>query len=469
MRPTFPGRSTTVRSNSRWCATSARRSACAPASPSTPVAGLGPERRAEAVSPPLSDMPGLYAFETLLRGAGDDYFNGLRSPVWPEAYLGKIAWHQAVRGQQLYQSIASAVTCRRSPNCRVVDRVGAGREGSRDQRASLSTPSPPTATRRSLGLLEPPSAALDRQQQSGVLAPLKTTAFERTEYFLDLYPVDLGTIRTDPGQAMNFAKRVVDSGDTLLPSFPEYNNRPSRYPVRIAPIGIGLQMVTIALTTQFYDRVDAQTPAEREEFIQSLPANMLVRDDREVVVDEALPVAVHERTARSTAMTGTATVSRERWRTWATVRTLSMASGRRHRTCTMARCRTSMSCCRRTRSARRSSTPATASTTSTTSDTRANAFVVASGTTRASTGNSNDGHLFQDGGPGNGIIGPLSHARRSPRHHRVPEDPVSARHADRSECSRWTGAVPAASRTDRWSLSDSDATQSAAWAQSLAA
>ena len=53
-------------------------------------------------------------------------------------------------------------------------------------------------------------------------------------------------------------------------------------------VGVGLQMVTINLTTQFYDRVDAQTPAQRAEFIRNLPANLLVRDENgNVQVDSA--------------------------------------------------------------------------------------------------------------------------------------------------------------------------------------
>ena len=50
------------------------------------------------------DIPGLFSIETLLRGNGRDYFSGLRSPVWPEAYLGEIAWDRANRGRQLYQT-----------------------------------------------------------------------------------------------------------------------------------------------------------------------------------------------------------------------------------------------------------------------------------------------------------------------------------------------------------------------------
>jgi RoxA-like, cytochrome c-like len=210
----------------------------------------------EAVITSTADIPGLYSLEMMLRGAGDDYFNGLRSPVWPEAYFGKIAWDRVARGQQLYQSRCQH--CHLPPLTElleVVDRPGgkglaprSGAGGSKPYWISNNDPA--------------------------LLSPLSTKPFERTEYFLDLHPVEIGSIRTDPGQAVNFAKRVVDTGDTLLPAFLEYNNQPSRYPVRVAPMGTALQMVTIALTTQFYDRVDAQTPAQREEFIQGLPANM---------------------------------------------------------------------------------------------------------------------------------------------------------------------------------------------------
>ena len=119
---------------------------------------------------------------------------------------------------------------------------------------------------------------LDCEQPSGHAWVVQDdAAFDQTEFFLDLDTVDLGSIRTDPGQARNFARSVLDSGDVLLPSFPQYDG-PSAYPMRMFPFGVGLQMVTIAITTQFYDRVDAQTPAERAEFIRALPRILLLRD-----------------------------------------------------------------------------------------------------------------------------------------------------------------------------------------------
>ena len=109
----------------------------------------------EAVLTSTVDMPGLYAFETLLRGAGDDYFNGLRSPVWPEAHLGRIDWPQAVRGQQLYQTHCQG--CHLSADRRARrgrgSQVGAGREGTRTKgRAGPRRPHrPQLADRRAPG------------------------------------------------------------------------------------------------------------------------------------------------------------------------------------------------------------------------------------------------------------------------------------------------------------------------------
>ena len=78
------------------------------------------------------DVAGLYAFETLLRGAGDDYFNGLRSPVWPEAYFGRIDWARAERGQQLYQTHCQG--CHLPPIADLVEVVDRNRR--RAERAS---------------------------------------------------------------------------------------------------------------------------------------------------------------------------------------------------------------------------------------------------------------------------------------------------------------------------------------------
>lgn len=232
------------------------------------------------------DIAGLYALEKLLRGSGADYFNGLRSPVWPEAYFGAIAWDRADRGRQLYQTHCQG--CHLPPTADLVSVVdlpfgegkGLGPQGQpvyavegdpRSPVVGLAMPMP------GAGATSPPRMVWIANNHPDMLGRLQTTPFKQTEFFLNLDPVDLGTIRTDPGQATNFAKAIIDTGTVLLPSFPQYNG-PSPFPVRTAPIGVALQMVTISLTTQFYDRVDAQTAAERAQFIRTLPPNLLARD-----------------------------------------------------------------------------------------------------------------------------------------------------------------------------------------------
>jgi mono/diheme cytochrome c family protein len=241
----------------------------------------------EALLTSTVDLPGLYAIERLLRGSGDGYFSGLRSPVWPEAYLGEIAWERVDRGRQLYQTHCQG--CHLPPLADLVEVVdlpsAPGGTGLRPRGEPVyAVAGDPRSTVIGLATPVPGAGATARPRMvwiannhPGMLAGLQTVPFARTEFFLELGTVDLGTIRTDPGQALNFAKAIVDTGDTLLPSFPQYNG-PSAYPVRVAPIGVALQMVTITLTTQFYDRVDAQTPDERVDFIRSLPANLLARD-----------------------------------------------------------------------------------------------------------------------------------------------------------------------------------------------
>ncbi len=226
------------------------------------------------------DVPGLYAFEALLRGTGDDYFNGLRSPVWPEAHLGRIDWPRAERGQKLYQTHCQG--CHLPPIAdlvEVVDRPSApGGKGLRPRGEPVrAVPADPNST--VIGLQDPETSRMYwiANNHPDMLGSLRSTPFAQTEFYLDLHTVDLGSIRTDPGQSRNFARSVLDSGDVLLPSFPQYNG-PSAYPIRMFPFGVGLQMVTIAITTQFYDRVDAQTPAERAEFIRALPRTLLLQD-----------------------------------------------------------------------------------------------------------------------------------------------------------------------------------------------
>jgi mono/diheme cytochrome c family protein len=253
----------------------------------------------EAVLASTVDMPGLYAFETLLRGAGDDYFNGLRSPVWPEALLGRIDWPRAVRGQQLYQTHCQG--CHLPPLAdlvEVVDRKAAPGGKGLGPRGEPVHAVPGDRNSPVIGLQDPATQRMYwiANNHPAMLGPLRTTPFAQTEFFVDLAPVDLGTIRTDPGQATNFARRVLDSGELLLPSFPQYNDGPSPYPMRMFPFGVGLQMVTIAITTQFYDRVDRQSPSERAEFIRGLPANLLARDAKgQVLVDASgTPVPLPE-------------------------------------------------------------------------------------------------------------------------------------------------------------------------------
>jgi hypothetical protein len=246
--------------------------------PGGPAWGTSGEQ--EAVLSSTVDVAGLYAFETLLRGTGDDYFNGLRSPVWPEGMLGRVDWPRAERGRTLYQTHCQG--CHLPPLAdlvEVVDRPSApgGKGLGPVGQPVRADPADPAS--RVIGLQDPTTRRMYwiANNHPEMLGSLTKIPFERTEFFLDLHPVDLGSIRTDPGQARNFARSVLDSGDVLLPSFPQYGG-PSTYPKRMFSFGVGLQMVTIAITTGFYDRVDAQSPAERAAFIRALPPNLLLRD-----------------------------------------------------------------------------------------------------------------------------------------------------------------------------------------------
>ena len=192
----------------------------------------------EAVLTSTVDVAGLYAIETLLRGAGDDYFNGLRSPVWPEEFLGEIAWDRADRGRQLYQTHCQG--CHLPPIAdlvRVVDLPSApGGKGLGPRGEPVyAVEGNPRSTVIGLAVPVPGASAASRPRMVWVannhpdmLSGLKTSPFTRTEFFLNFDPIDLGTIRTDPGQAVNFARAVVDTGAILLPSFPQYNG-PSPY------------------------------------------------------------------------------------------------------------------------------------------------------------------------------------------------------------------------------------------------
>lgn len=240
----------------------------------------GRSGEAESIVSSTVDVAGLYAFETLLRGSGDDYFNGLRSPVWPEAQLGRIDWPRAERGQALYQTHCQG--CHLPPLADLVEVVDLKSAPGGKGLGPRGEPVHAVATDRTspvIGLQDPASKRMYwiANNHPYMLGSLKTTPFEHTEFFVNLDTVDLGSIRTDPGQARNFASRVLDSGDVLLPSFPQYNG-PSAYPMRMFPFGVGLQMVTVSITSQFFDRIDAQTPAQRAEFLRTLPPNLLARD-----------------------------------------------------------------------------------------------------------------------------------------------------------------------------------------------
>jgi cytochrome c5 len=367
----------------------------------------------EAVLSTTVDVPGLYSFEALLRGSGDDYFNGLRSPVWPEAQLGRIDWSRAERGQKLYQTHCQG--CHLPPLAdlvEVVDRPSApgGKGlGPRGEPVRAVATDPNSTV---IGLRDPVTRRMYwiANNHPHMLHPLQMTPFAKTEFFLDLHPVDLGSIRTDPGQASNFARRVLDSGDVLLPSFPQYNG-PSAYPTRMFPFGVGLQMVTISITTQFYDRVDAQTPAQRAEFIRALPRNLLMRDAQGQVLVDASGTPV----PRPELFTD-GKINRDEWNgyrvpgaaanlgyrprplngIWATppylhngaVPTLyDLLSPREERPTVFYTGSREYDLDRIGHTTRRFRGGFRY-------DTRVE-------------GNSNDGHLFQAGGPGNGVIGPL--------------------------------------------------------------
>jgi hypothetical protein len=246
------------------------------------------------------DVPGLFSIETLLRGTGFGYFNGLHSPVWPEQYLGDIDWDRADRGAQLYEN-----RCRMCHLPPLADLVEVGTVTHADgTRAPGVVPRGRDVVANVLGRdgvvigkeLPVPLSAADgaptamywiSNNHPSMLANMVTEPFEHTEFFLNYGVVNLGTIRTDPGQAANFAKALIDTGDILLPSFFQYNGGPSDYPLRIISPGVGLQMVTIDIMTKFYDEIDAQTFPERQAFIDSLPANLQRRDARGNLVLDA--------------------------------------------------------------------------------------------------------------------------------------------------------------------------------------
>ncbi|MGD8817921.1 MAG: di-heme-cytochrome C peroxidase, partial [Acidobacteriota bacterium] len=247
------------------------------------------------------DIPGLFAIETMLRGTGRGYFNGLQSPVWPQ----EISWSDARAGEQLYADHCSSChlppidslvqwgdvsNARGEPVRGLIPRGLIPPPGDDRDNSIYLVENDPSSGK--IGIADPDTGEMywianNHPEMLGDLVAEKYPEDE-IEYFLNITGVNLGTIGTDPGQAANFAKNIINTGEILLPPFPTYGvpeiapgiKKPATiWPQRIMAAGVGLQFVTIKLTTQFYDEVDAQTPAQRQAFIDSLPDNLQLRDD----------------------------------------------------------------------------------------------------------------------------------------------------------------------------------------------
>ena len=205
------------------------------------------------------DVAGLFAIETLLRGRDGDYFGGLSSPVWPEQYFGQITWPEAHAGKEIYDRVCAA--------CHL---------------PALADMVEPAAN----GFLRPSAQSMQdgawvSNNNPAMLGDLVAAPFEDEEFFLDLGEVNLGTLRTDPGQAENFARNIIDTQNLLFPKVPRFDpdgGDKLQFPQRMVPAGVGLQMVTIAIADAFYDEVDGQTRQERDAFIDALPANLRAAD-----------------------------------------------------------------------------------------------------------------------------------------------------------------------------------------------
>ena len=212
-----------------------------------------------------------------MRGDGDDYFSGLSSPVWPQRYLGRIDWQEADRGAALYDQ--KCASCHLPPTAGLVEPDPNNPRLIRPAAATLPVASDGTRTTSS------PGSPWISNNDSYMLSDLAPGPYEHEEWFLSLETVNIGTIRTDPGQAENFARNIIDSKLILLPPVPKFtgefdgNGDPIekiQYPQRIIPAGVGLQMVTIGIAYDYYDRVDAQLAAGGvEEFVATLPWNLL--------------------------------------------------------------------------------------------------------------------------------------------------------------------------------------------------
>ena len=207
------------------------------------------------------DVPGLFAIERLLRGEQDDYFSGLRSPIWPEALFGSIEWPDARDGKALYEQ--RCAHCHMPPIAELVERDAAGKLV---PRSDLLPPLREDGTRPDSG----GSGNWVSNNADGMIEDLAAGPWPQQEWFLSLGTVDLGTIGTDPGQAANFARNIVDTKHILLPKIPKFSAESTRdvpvekrqYPERVMPAGVGLQKVTIAISEGYYDWADARIAAE---------------------------------------------------------------------------------------------------------------------------------------------------------------------------------------------------------------
>ena len=110
---------------------------------------------------------------------------------------------------------------------------------------------------------------------------------DEQRFFVGLTRLDLGSIGTDPGQATNFAKNIINTKTLLLPPFPEYAAGSTRtapreqmqFPERVMPAGVALQKVTIAIAEAYFDRADALIASKgMAAFAATLPANLRQSD-----------------------------------------------------------------------------------------------------------------------------------------------------------------------------------------------
>ncbi len=257
------------------------------------------------------DVAGLFALETLLRGKGDDYFNGLSSPIWPEHYLGPIDWPKADRGAALYEQ--RCAVCHLAPTADLVDPNPENPAWISPKDDTLPPRTPDGG--RAFGRGGPWISNNDPR----MLSDLVPGPYAKEEWFLSLQNVNIGTIRTDPGEAENFAKNIVDTGQILLPWIPRFAIGEAGnmvlnkgFPQRIIPAGVALQMVTIKIADDYYDRADAlHTDGSQEEleaFYATMAWNLLSGTAADVP-----PAAGQPRTPDARLFREDGTIDRERW------------------------------------------------------------------------------------------------------------------------------------------------------------